>query len=201
METLLENVDFGSLVRLHNGDQYVITSFSDTLGAVYGVLLNDNVDTDKLESVNLSEIISESKTRLNQIHSLYLPVSQENFKYYYKTVSNGISDLGIRTNYYGGLETLMITEFEYQVLSNLPTDILNENLTLVFVPSEQVRHIPSDNEYIVAVKYEKENGNDSYIYLPLNSIFTEFVNYRYAIELEYNVEQLIQNFENGEFQF
>lgn len=201
MENFLENVDFGSLVRLHNGNQYVITSFSDTLGAIYGVLLNDNVDTDKLESVNLSEIISESKTRLNQIHSLYLPVSQENFKYYYKTVSNDISDLGIRTNYYGGLETLMITEFEYQVLSNLPTDILNEDLTLVFVPSEQVRHIPSDNEYIVAVKYEKENGNDSYIYLPLNNIFTEFVNYRYAIELEYNVEQLIQNFENGEIYF
>ena len=85
MENILENVEFGSLVRLHNGDQYVITSFSDTLGAIYGVLLNDNVDTDKLESVNLSEIVNESKTRLNQIHSLYLPVSQENFKYYYKT--------------------------------------------------------------------------------------------------------------------
>ena len=198
MKNFLEKAEFGSLIRLHNGEQYVITSFSNTHDEIYGVLLNDHTDINNLESVNITKIMEQEKSRLYQIHSLFSPVSHEHFKYYYKELSMETSELGIRTNYYGGLETLMITEFEYQVLSNLPSDILNENSTLVFIPSEQVRHIPSDNEHIVAIKYQKENGNDGFVYLPLSNLFYEFANHEYAVEFEYNVEQLIQNFENGE---
>ena len=201
MKKFLEKVEFGSLVRLHNGEQYVITSFSNTHGEIYGVLLNDHTDINNLESVNITKIMEQEKSRLYQVHSLFSPVSHEHFKYYYKELSMETSELGIRTNYYGGLETLMITEFEYQVLSNLPSEILDENLTLVFIPSEQVRYIPSSNEHIVAVKYTKENQNDGFVYLPLTNIFYEFANYENAVELEYNVEQLIQNFENGEVYF
>lgn len=198
MEKLLTNIEIGSLVRLHNGDQYVITAFRNAQNSVFGVLLNDNLPIEKLEPVNLFELIESDKTRLSMVHSLYTPVSHDNFNYYYKVMSMETSDLGIRTNFYGGVETLVITEFEYQVLSNLPIDILNENSTLVFIPSEQVRHIPSDNEHIVAIKYQKENGNDGFVYLPLSNLFYEFANHEYAVEFEYNVEQLIQNFENGE---